>query len=120
MYLFASFRRPFTDNSRKLYFPKRSFADWLSLISPFQLVDAKACAGASSSRSQDGSGQGSPKGRLSPRSSEESQTATGALLGAIHRLGNAALPRNPSLTPTCLICLEVLTPEEFEVRLCWG
>lgn len=74
--------------------------------------------GASSSRSQggsqSGSRQGSPKGGVSPRSSEESQTAAGALLGAIHRLGNAALPRNPSLTPTCLICLEVLTPEEFE------
>lgn len=47
--------------------------------------------------------------------SEDSQTAAGAFLGAIHRLGNAALPRNPSLTPTCLICLEVLTTEEFEV-----
>ena len=50
--------------------------------------------------------------------SEDSQTAAGAFLGAIHRLGNAALPRNPTLTPTCLICLETLTTEEFEVGLC--
>jgi len=60
----------------------------------------------------------SPGSRGSPRGSEDSQSATGAILGAIHRLGSAALPRNPNLACTCLICLETLSSEEFEVRFC--
>jgi hypothetical protein len=69
--------------------------------------------GASSSRQHE---EGSPKSpcRGSPRSSEDSQTATEAILGAIGRLGSAALPRNPNLACTCLICLESLSQEEFE------
>lgn len=74
-------------------------------------------AGASSSRPEGGSPKSasgrSPRGG-SPRGSEDSQSATEAILGAIQRLGSAALPRNPNLTCTCLICLEVLSPEEFE------
>jgi hypothetical protein len=83
--------------------------------------EPQACAGAgaSSSRPEGGSPKSasgrSPRGG-SPRGSEDSQSATEAILGAIQRLGSAALPRNPNLTCTCLICLEVLSPEEFEVK----
>jgi len=70
--------------------------------------------GASSSRPQEEGSPMSPGSRGSPRGSEDSQSATGAILGAIHRLGSAALPRNPNLACTCLICLETLSSEEFE------
>ena len=66
-------------------------------------------------------------GEISPRSRQDSAELRSAdslagkqsLLGGLLRLGSTALLRSSnsslSLTPTCLICLETLTPEDFEV-----
>ena len=68
-------------------------------------------------------------GEISPRSRQDSAELRAgdslagkqSLLGGLLRLGSTALPRSSnsslSLTPTCLICLETLTPEDFEVPM---
>ena len=61
-------------------------------------------------------------GRRSPRRSTDSPGPSNAgLLNNLWRLGEAAIPqpqRNSSVNPTCLICLEPLSPEEFAASLC--
>jgi len=57
-------------------------------------------------------------GAASPAASPTAQVSSAAMLGRLLSVGNKGLKRSPSGTqPVCLICLENLTPEDFEVHL---
>ena len=57
-------------------------------------------------------------GAASPAASPTAQVSSAAMLGRLLSAGNKSLKRSPSGTqPVCLICLENLTPEDFEVQL---
>lgn len=54
-------------------------------------------------------------GAASPAASPTAQVSSAAMLGRLLSAGNKSLKRSPSGTqPVCLICLENLTPEDFE------
>ena len=55
-------------------------------------------------------------GANSPAASLSAQHGSAGALGRLMSVGNKGLKRSPSGTqPVCLICLENLTPEDFEV-----
>ena len=57
-------------------------------------------------------------GAASPAASPSAQNSSAAMLERLLSAGNKGLKRSPSGTqPVCLICLENLTPEDFEVQL---
>lgn len=57
-------------------------------------------------------------GAASPAASPTAQVGSAAMLGRLLSAGSKGLKRSPSGTqPVCLICLENLTPEDFEVQL---
>ncbi len=55
-------------------------------------------------------------GAISPAASPGAQVSSAGVLGKLLSVGSRSMKRSPSGTqPVCLICLENLTPEDFEV-----